>query len=310
MEGCVNVLTKNQLIGIWAALLFLSLCSLAGERDRENRELSEPYRMAYEENASKGAVKEAAGGTENIARAVKNAGENEARQNEGIFLTDSQRTLLEGLLAELDRRDLEAAGRRMNQYQQELAGIFYETSGGRACRFVPRTKQEPARLEWELSGNGLVLKGPGLIFYGDITEEGLDGQGISLRFSGIGRPRYDYAVGFWKNGRLDGQGTIGYHYYEGAKGEEVVKVEKEGTFQNDLLNGPFVYKSTNGNGRESLWTMEADKGILVFDENWEYLEDKMEYRLMSNKNKSHVYVVPESIAAQASWRNLLVWNLE
>ena len=304
------MLTKNQMIGIWAALLFLSLCSLAGERDRGNRDPSKSYWMTCEESASKGAVKEAAGGTENIARAVKGAGENEARESSGISLTDSQRTLLEGLLEELDQGDLEAAGRRMNQYQQELEGIFYGTSGGRACRFVPRTKQGPARLEWDLSGTGLVLKGPGLIFYGDITGQGPEGQGISLRFSGNSRPRYDYAVGFWKNGRLNGQGVIGYHYYGGEKGETVAKVEKKGIFQNDLLNGSFIYKSTNGNGRESIWTMEADKGILVLDENWEYLEDKMEYRRKSDDNQSHVYVVPENMISCVSWRNLLVWNPE
>lgn len=275
------MLTKNQLTGIWAALLFLSLCSLAGERDRvrENGNLPKHDWMICEESR-------------------------------GTFLSDSQITLLEGLLTDLDRGDLEAAGRKMNQSREELAEVFYRVSGGRACRFVPQTKQKPARLEWELSGNGLVLKGPGLIFYGDITEEGLRGQGISLRFSGVDRPRYDYAVGFWKNGRLNGPGTIGYHCYEGTKGEEVAKVEKKGTFQNDLLDGSFTYKSTNGNGRESVWTMEAKNGVLVLDENWEYLEDKMEYRLESDKNQRHVYVVPENVRSHASWRNLLIWNPE
>ncbi len=259
------MLTKNQFIGIWAALLFLSLCSLAGERNRDR---------------------------------------------EGIFLTDSQETLLENLLEELGREDLEAAGRRMNRSQEKLAEIFYDVSGGKACRFVPGTNQKPAMLEWELSGTGLVLKGPGLIFYGDITEEGLNGQGVSLKFSGTGRPRYDYAIGIWKNGRLNGQGTIGYHYYEGTGGEEVMKVEKEGIFQNDCLDGPFTYKSTNGDGQESVWTMKADKGILVLNENWEYLEDKMEYRLKSDENQSHVYVMPESIVSQILWINLLVWSPE
>ena len=90
----------------------------------------------------------------------------------------------------------------------------------------------------------------------------------------------------------------------------MAKFDKKVIFKNYLLNGSFIYKSTNGNGRESIWTMEADKGILVLDENWEYLEDKMEYRRKSDDNQSHVYVVPENMISCVSWRNLLVWNPE
>lgn len=277
------MLTKGQLQGIAAALIFLMCCTAAGALEREGRSPGWKSR------------------TVNLSE--NSAGEEEtAPPDHRIPVTETQEALLEELQKAMEAGDLEAVGRLMNQEEEILADLFYGSAKGMPCRY------EDGALSSQLEGRGLALKGSGLCFYGTFAENGPEGFCRGVRASVLEGPRYDFAEGEWQNGQMNGPGKTGYRYYEGTEGEEVAEVLREGSFENDALNGQFIYESTNGKGETSRWTMKAEMGVLALDERWEYLEDRLEYRLPADDDETHVYVVLESRLEEPSWKNPLAWE--
>ena len=271
-------MTKNQILGIGAALIFLICCTAAGELKRS--------RGADTENAPRYLTENAAEGLE--------TGE--------IRLTEQEAGLLNELSVFLERGEMEAAGRLLNQNEEALSSLYYETAEGRPCRYAE------GALSYDVEGAGLVLKGDGTCFYGTFSDAGPEGFCRAVKGTALERPRCDFSEGQWKKGKMEGPGKTGYSYYEGTTGEEVASVLRQGDFSQDLLDGSFTYSSTNGEGKTSVWTMEADRGRLVLDDRWEYLDDKLEYRLPSDSDETHVYVVFKSRAQEAAWGNALVWE--
>ena len=57
----------------------------------------------------------------------------------------------------------------------------------------------------------------------------------------VDSPRYNYSDGIWENGKMNGQGTTGYCYYENVPQGEYAWAVKTGVFADDQMEGD-VYK--------------------------------------------------------------------
>ncbi|MEY8352711.1 hypothetical protein AALB39_05050 [Lachnospiraceae bacterium 54-53] len=216
-----------------------------------------------------------------------------------ISLTPEDKAFLDQLTALVSRGDLEGAARLLDGYE-----IPWE-------EFPCMYDQGVMKAEVG-SGHGLVFTKASTFFYGDF-EEGLpQGSCTALQVLELeeGR-RYDYSMGTWDEGKMNGDGACGYNYYDGVT-EEVTKVtEKKGVFQADRMEGEITYTSTNAAGSAATWQFSVSGGVIVPDERWIKDTDSsgaVIYKLMAADDGSHAYTLSESAMGENRWKNLIVYE--
>ncbi|MBQ1240592.1 MAG: hypothetical protein IIX74_01690, partial [Lachnospiraceae bacterium] len=63
---------------------------------------------------------------------------------------------------------------------------------------------------------GMVLTRYNTIFYGTFENGKPEGECHAIQAMILDEPRYTFAEGIWKNGKMNGEGRTGYHYYLNA----------------------------------------------------------------------------------------------
>lgn len=217
-------------------------------------------------------------------------------------LDEDQKAVLDTIIRYLQEDNLEAAAAGLLENEQKLDYVFYQVLDGQQYLY------KDGVLSDKLEGKGLVLKKPMAIYYGDLKGGKPNGKGIAVQGINLDGLRYDYSDGIWQDGLMNGAGVVGYHYYKGIQGEENQAIQKEGTFANDLMEGAFVYSTTNSEGEITTWNMEAASGKTKVDERWIHEEEKQDFYLPSNQDSAHAYVLPETATEEVRWRNMLPWN--
>lgn len=232
---------------------------------------------------------------------IQAATPSEAEKEESLISDEEQRLLM--LLEEsLKNTDLPAAAAVLNENEQAFRDLYYNTMGGNAYFF---NGQEAG---FTAEGEGICFQSFSTVFFGTFDEEGLEGPGLALQAIRLEHPRYDYSAGNWENGRLSGNGIIGYCYYEGINEEEAREIKKEGTFIRDLMDGPVTYTSINSKGVETVWSFTAKQGLTLIDDKWEYDQDKKEYHLPSDLDSSRIYMQEENSLQEVRWKNMIPWK--
>lgn len=220
----------------------------------------------------------------------------------GPVLDEDQVVILEGVLEALQKGDFERGGALLLDNEQKLQYLFFQVLKGEQYLY------RDGEMLQELEGDGLVLKKPTSAFYGTFKEGAPEGNGVALQGIRLDGLRYDYAEGYWRDGRLNGLCTVGYRYYERAQGGESQAVERRGVFQDDLMTGAFTYRTTSDDGEVNFWNIEADNGRTVLDDRWIYNEKKQYFYLPAIENSSHTYVLPDNTVEEQLWRNMLLWD--
>ena len=152
----------------------------------------------------------------------------------------------------------------------------------------------------------------GTIFYGDFKDGKPSGQCVALQAITLDEGvRYDYSVGTWTDGVMDGAGECGYDYYEGVTGDGAKKTVKKGNFADDLMEGEISYTSVNGDGESTSWTMTVENGVIVPDARW--ISDTSDdgtpvFRLMADTDDVHAYVVEADAMEEVRWKNMIEWG--
>lgn len=218
------------------------------------------------------------------------------------LLDEDQRTILDGVTKALKEDDFEQGGTLLLDNEQKLQYLFYQTLEGRQYLY------KDGRLSQKLEGEGLVLKKPMSVFYGTFQKGIPQGEGAALQGIVLDGLRYDYSEGNWKDGKLNGKCTVGYHYYRGIQGDENQAVERTGEFVDDLMEGSFTYQTTNTDGEVTVWDMAAEEGRTKLDDRWLHDDEKHYYYLPSKDNSSHTYVLADDQVKEQRWRNMLVWE--
>ncbi len=216
-------------------------------------------------------------------------------------LSDIQKELLDRISEYIETGEYEKAAELMLDNEQQLWYIShyvmkderYLYDGGKLYRDIDRA--------------GLVLRKPLLVFYGDFADGEPEGECVALQAVQMDVPRYDYASGSWKNGKIDGMGEIGYCCYEGSEQEDR-SVKKQGNFRHDRMDGQITYETVSADGETSVWNMTVENGKLLLDGSWSYDEKKHAYQLPEEKNAGHAFVVSADDAGEARFQNLLKWD--
>lgn len=217
-------------------------------------------------------------------------------------LDEDQKSILEEVVSLLEEDNLQEAATCMLNHEQKLQYLFYQVMEGKRYLYKDGVLSE------DLEGKGLVLKKPLSVFYGTFQEGLPEGEGVALQGIYLEEMRYDYSEGLWEQGKMNGEGVVGYHYFRGSQGEENQAVQKEGNFVMDLMDGDITYRTTNSDGETTMWDMTANLGKTKLDARWVREEEKQDYYLPSNHNSSHAYVLPESAVDEVRWRNMLLWE--
>lgn len=217
-------------------------------------------------------------------------------------LTEAQTLLLDKLLSLMESGELDRAASVMSESEEALRELILVTFGGH------RQLYSEEGISGELEGRGIVLKSPSVIFYGNFAEGVPEGQVTALQEIVLEVPRYDYSIGVWSGGRMNGDGVTGYFYYKGTGELDGRKTERAGTFIDDRLDGAFRYTSIDRDGDSTTFIIRAENGVTILDEHWKYEAKKGEYHLPAQGEETHLYVLKADLAEEVLWKNRIVWE--
>lgn len=274
---------RTGLVGIAAAVLLAAAAGSAvhGKNQREAESLAQS--------------------AEESIRAEAEAALRESIANQVPELSDSQIQLLDGIESAVRGKNLETAARMMAEHGERLWVLFYDLLDGQPYLY------HDGILQKKLEGQGLLIRRPTSVYVGNLLDGKPEGEGTALQVVELEYPRYDYSSGTWKDGEMNGEGGIGYRYYDGA-GDENQAAWREGTFVDDRMDGKLTYSTTNGAGETSTWSMTAEAGKLVIDDRWIFDEEKGIYQLMSNEENGNAYVVGKEVVEETRFQNLIPWE--
>lgn len=247
-----------------------------------------------------------------------------------ISLTYTEEQLLNLLEGKMHANDLEGAARVLNENDTAFQDLFFGKLADETCLYSSPNDSEGGFLHSspvdaqgadphtggvmkdEADGHGLVFQRAGTIFYGDFKDGKPSGQCVALQAITLDEGvRYDYSVGTWTDGVMDGAGECGYDYYEGVTGDGAKKTVKKGNFADDLMEGEISYTSVNGEGESTSWTMTVENGVIVPDARW--ISDTSDdgtpvFRLMADTDDVHAYVVEADAMEEVRWKNMIEWG--
>lgn len=235
-----------------------------------------------------------------------------------IALTYTEEQLLNLLEGKMHANDLEGAARVLNENDTAFQDLFFGKLADETCLYSSPVDAQGADphtggvMKDEADGHGLVFQRAGTIFYGDFKDGKPSGQCVALQAITLDEGvRYDYSVGTWTDGVMDGAGECGYDYYEGVTGDGAKKTVKKGNFADDLMEGEISYTSVNGDGESTSWTMTVENGVIVPDARW--ISDTSDdgtpvFRLMADTDDVHAYVVEADAMEEVRWKNMIEWG--
>ncbi len=217
-------------------------------------------------------------------------------------LSKEEKQLLEDLRSSMETKDMTQTAKLLDKKQEVLTELFYGTFEGR------RYLYDGTRLSEDIEGVGLVMTMPEVVFYGNFENGQPQGSCLVLQFINVDSPRYNYSDGIWDNGKMDGQGTTGYCYYENVPQGEYAWAVKTGSFVEDQMEGDITYEIKGSDETISCWNMLISGGKIQLDDRWTHLDNMGEYQLMSSDSVGHAYVIADDQLEQLLWMNLLGWK--
>lgn len=226
-------------------------------------------------------------------------------------LSEIQQCLLDRLSDNLKLGQLDEAADLMFENQQQLWYIWHHVMGERTYIY---DNGQICELYGEPNRTGLVLRKPSEVFFGDFAGGKPEGECTALQVIRLDTFRYDYAKGNWKNGRMEGQGVVGYCCFresleENGTAEEARQfVARQGKFRGDRMDGPVRYETAGAGGEITVWHMTAENGALLLDENWSYDDREKVYQLRAEQNEACAFVVSEEEAGEIRFQNLIKWE--
>ncbi len=228
-------------------------------------------------------------------------------------VNEEEEALLKSLYQVMEKKELDQAAEILNSQEELLKTLVQETLGGKKYLYW---QEETAggltghmkELTGETEGRGLAVTRFNTVFYGEFSGGKPEGDCTAVQAMVLAEPRFTYADGEWKNGKMNGHGKTGYRYYENAPEAGFVMAEKEGTYQENLMDGDFAYTAKNAGGEQLCWHMQAKDGVTVLSEEWIYQKNNGTYMLPSKEAPERAYVLSENQAETIMWNNLIVWD--
>ncbi len=229
-------------------------------------------------------------------------------------LSDAEKELLDRLYHYMKWRDLAQAAELMNGNAEPLRKLLDVTFSGKKYLYRERDESEEGpgvcleELTADTSGTGLILTRPDTAFFGEFSGGKPEGNCLAVQAAAIGQPRYTYADGIWKSGRMDGGGSSGYCLCGAPAGDGLAGIRKTGVYDDNLLDGNFTYMAESGEGETWSWQMRAAKGVTVIDGRWRADAAHGQYQLPADGQPKYIFTIDMDRTADAVWRNLIRWD--
>lgn len=245
---------------------------------------------------------------------VETAGMKETEETQiPLPVDEKEETLLKALYQAMEKKEMDRAAEIINSEEEVLKNLVQETLAGK--KYLYRMEEEDGEvtgrmeeLTKETEGKGLAVTRFNTIFFGEFSGGKPEGDCAAVQAMVLTEPRFTYADGEWKNGKMNGHGKTGYRYYENAPETGFVMAEKEGVYQENLLEGDFTYTAENAGGERLRWSMQAEHGVTVLSGQWTFYENNGTYMLPSEEDPGRAYVLSESQAQTVMWNNLITWD--
>ena len=298
LEKNGNKLTKQWLAVAAAFVLVFPAAGALGMGNRPATELAEESQAAEQETMDA----QSAADMEETPIEETAPEETAPLQSKYEELSQEEKKLLEDLRSSMETKDMTRTAKLLDKKQEVLAELFYGTFEGQ--RFL----YDGTGLSEDIEGVGLVMTMPEVVFYGNFEHGQPQGSCLALQFINVDSPRYNYSDGMWDNGKMNGQGTTGYCYYENVPQGEYAWAVKTGSFVDDQMEGDITYEIKGSDETISHWNMLISQGKIQLDDRWTHLDDMGEYQLMSSDSVSHAYVIADDQLEQLLWMNLLGWE--
>ena len=231
-----------------------------------------------------------------------------------VPVSEQELELLSSLYAALSTSSYVDAAQILNDHETEFEILTDKILNGEKYYYfevkntdgqtVPKMDQLPMSGTME----GLVLTRYNTAFYGEFEDGKPNGNACVIQTMILDEPRYTFAEGMWSDGKMNGEGKTGYHYYLNAPESGFVYTEKSGNYRNDQLDGVFTYLTENGGGETLTWEIQAVNGATVLTEEWTHYPFRKEYMLSSKESEERAYVLSEERASAVIWNNLITWD--
>lgn len=232
----------------------------------------------------------------------------------GDTLSKEEEKLLSSLYSALVAKAYMGAARILNDNEAAFQVLVEEILGENVyCYYEEKTDdgekiQKIEKLPAFGTVRGLVLTRYNTAFCGTFTDGKPEGEVCAVQTMILDEPRYTFADGMWSDGKMNGEGKTGYHYYMNAPKGGFIYTEKAGTYRDNQLDGTFIYRTENGAGEVLSWKIQAVNGVTVFTEEW--VQDPLtnDYMLASQESAERAYMLTEERSSALLWNNLIIWS--
>lgn len=229
-------------------------------------------------------------------------------------VSEMEEVLLSTLYETMVKRSYAETARILNENEETLTKLLAETlNGEKYCYWETEYEDEITIRSLEPltkseTMEGMVLTRYNTVFYGAFEKGKPEGECHAIQAMILDKPRYTFAEGIWKNGKMNGEGRTGYHYYLNAPASGFVMTDKAGNYADNLLDGSFIYQTESVLGEKLSWEIEADMGVTVLNDDWAHFPLRKEYMLGAKEDSARAYVISEEKAGALIWNNLIAWD--
>lgn len=214
----------------------------------------------------------------------------ETKDTATVSLSENEKTELNTLISYFDTKNLDSV---LNVLSGDTILNLYKRTRGNSPYYYDGEK-----LSDTLGENGLVIFhyeniASTLVYYGDIYENQLNGEGIifeswdGLNDDGTTMKGYSYYSGSWLEGKSNGQGETGM--VKQTDGMTVSEITK-GSYLNGLENGSMEIQSKSDN-KTQRYHYNIREGYLEPGDNISLDDATQEYIIFSD-DESYGYYVP------------------
>lgn len=224
---------------------------------------------------------------------------------EDVGFPREQREFLSHLEEFISGASVHQAAKRLAEDRQQLRAIR-ETAGqifGEEVLYF-----YDGRFVSSFSGMGLAIREDDVCFYGNFRNGRPEGVCTAIACGDEESSGYEYSMGIWKNGQMEGLGITGKYSWDEDRKEEGLEEQISGVFQKDRLDGKLTYEQVDAKGRSCWWEITAEEGKTCLDPRWAFWQPLGEYRLLSEREERAFFVVPQNLLEQVWWENRVPWE--
>lgn len=152
----------------------------------------------------------------------------------------------------------------------------------------------------------LLISDISTFYYGYIKNSLPNGEGNIINAYAADYNRYNYSLGNWVDGKLNGVGESGSAAFGEFPENTTTLYAIKGDFTDDILNGEIQLDITDEKGQTNTYLLNSYEGISVIDEKLFHNEAMARYELSSLEDESQKYSIKDAEINDKKWINKVI----